>query len=199
MILRKIKRLQKLVRFQYHLVESIKDIFGWTIFLCISFTVFGCLYSISLFVCYYKKISQEIGQYCDLFGCYGMVLVSKIFDLFKIQQEFIYLFQIFTVIIVMALDKVEHTGKNLSNVAYLASRHITNPEIVEELIFLAKYSKELAPKFVAVCFKVDRYLLSSSLASIVTYLIVVIQFSVSPNNKSTVNVVPVNNNCTALH
>ncbi|XP_066262802.1 putative gustatory receptor 28b [Euwallacea similis] len=165
-IMMKIKRMEKLVKLLYLLSEEMNYIFGITIFLCTLLTVFGCLYSVGFVLSGWQAGELTYVQLVDMFTECGTRLV------------FIYQ-------ITMALDRVQNAAKKVTKIIHKAKLLTKNEEILEELRFFAKYSKELVPKFTAGWFKVDRYLLSTSLGAIATYLIVIIQFSILPDHEET--------------
>lgn len=93
----------------------------------------------------------------------------------------------FLAIITLALDGVTVAAQQVSKMAVKCMAHVRNGAVVEELRFSAIYAEQLVPIFTAGCFTVDRYLLSSCLTAIASYLIVITQFSTLPPDYTNVN------------
>ncbi|KAL1513953.1 hypothetical protein ABEB36_003290 [Hypothenemus hampei] len=165
LVLIHIRRLEKLIRFLYKFFMLSKEMFGITIFLSTMMCIFGVFYSIAVIIVNGTLETNKNVQICDMFSDCVILMV-------------------FIVTITLSLDKLEIIAKKLPKSIYLVRNQFENEEIRRELRFFAKYSKELSPKFTAGCFKLDRHLLSSSLSTLTTYIIVVIQFSVTTINTS---------------
>lgn len=96
-------------------------------------------------------------------------------------------FQVFLAIITLALDGVTVAAQQLSKMAVKMLARAHHSALIEELRFSAIYAHHLVPTFTAGCFTVDRYLLSSCLTTIASYLIVITQFSTLPANYPNAN------------
>lgn len=94
-----------------------------------------------------------------------------------IENNANFLFQFITHLLVLTCDKVEKKGKKIVVACYTLQRNVFHYPLMEELIILGQYSKQLRPVITAAgFFTVNRSVLSSVASTLVTYLIICVQF-----------------------
>ncbi|KAJ8976574.1 hypothetical protein NQ317_010737 [Molorchus minor] len=88
---------------------------------------------------------------------------------------------ILLVVLIMSCDAAEKSGRELIKTCYLLYERVTDDGLVnEKLLEVADYAKEWRPIFSAAGFyDVNQSTLTSSLQALITYVVILIQFSLS--------------------
>ncbi|XP_076255988.1 uncharacterized protein LOC143193576 [Rhynchophorus ferrugineus] len=82
--------------------------------------------------------------------------------------------------IVMACDSVVKSGHKITKLCYLLYEQSSGYERQETFINLAQFTQGLCPQFSAAGFwLVDQSILSTLFSSVITYLIIIIQFNMT--------------------
>lgn len=129
--------------------------------------------------------AQVSGRQCELphtslFWVYCTQLICCLHLSRKCNKQNCFLFQVLIYIFCTTCENIEQTGKRITISCYILYKHSGNPYISRELIALCLYVEKLSPHITAAhFFTLNRSLLSTLLSNIVSYLILVVQFSMA--------------------
>ncbi|KAJ8937834.1 hypothetical protein NQ318_016714 [Aromia moschata] len=102
--------------------------------------------------------------------------ISARLDILLIKTSF----QVAVSGLLMACDKVEKSSAKITATCYMRLDGLECPAVRDEIILMAKYVTELAPKLSAAgFFQLNQYFMSTIFSSLMTYLIILIQFNLS--------------------
>lgn len=89
----------------------------------------------------------------------------------------VFIFQIVLIFITISCDHLERSGKSVINACYIMFEKQNNKEIKELFYTLAEYAEQWRPIFSAAgFFDVNQKCLNNLFSTVVTYLVVFIQF-----------------------
>ncbi|XP_030747380.1 uncharacterized protein LOC115875929 [Sitophilus oryzae] len=114
---------------------------------------------------------------------YGMPTLHNIDvndDTITINVVYPILYIICNTEVVMACDAVVKSGKKISKMCFMLHEQTDNNELKEAFLKLAVYTQGLCPYFSAAGFwYVEQEVLSTLFSSVITYLIIIIQFNMT--------------------
>nr|CAH7744894.1 unnamed protein product [Callosobruchus chinensis] len=165
-MLKKVQELYSIHRKLYYLSERLNDVYGWIIFFILISTVLSLLNSAN-FAFLTKtdcdKAEFSLGPYIIYITAYPVFYACS------------------TTSLTFACEAAKRSAITMSTLLFKRLPYFTGRRSIRrELMTVAKSAKELIPSFSAGGFyQVNQYLLSSLFSTVTTYLIVIVQLSLS--------------------
>nr|CAI5845186.1 unnamed protein product [Callosobruchus analis] len=165
-VLKKVQELYSIHRKLYYLAERLNDIYGWMIFFILISTILSLLNSAN-FAFLTKtdcdKAEFSLGPYVIYVTAYPVFYACS------------------TTALTFACEAAKRNAITMSSLLFRRLPYFTGSRSIRrELMTVAKSAKELIPSFSAGGFyQVNQYLLSSLFSTVTTYLIVIVQLSLS--------------------
>nr|WJJ63347.1 gustatory receptor 7 [Pachyrhinus yasumatsui] len=155
----KLKEFSKNYKSLYFIVQEFNEVFGYQIFLICIGTVLEILNAFN----------------------YGMPTAKNGFmDATFVNTLYSTLYVVCTTRIVMACDSVEISGRNIQKTCLILYENCEKCETKEEFYRLENYVQGLCPEFSAAGFwHINQRVLSTLFSSVMTYLIIIIQFNIT--------------------
>ncbi|VEN50178.1 unnamed protein product [Callosobruchus maculatus] len=165
-MLRKVQELYSIHRKLYYLSEKFNNVYGWMIFFILISTVLSLLNSANFAFLTKTDCDQaefNLGPYIIYITAYPVFYACS------------------TTALTFACEAAKRNAITLSTLLFRRLPYFTGSRLIRrELMTVAKSAKELIPSFSAGGFyQVNQYLLSSLFSTVTTYLIVIVQLSLS--------------------